>query len=122
MCSAFALTNHGSQHSCLHVTCSFVDNTQHPTTPVRWTPPAWTCSLCLGEAKNPGPPHSEALVTPARGPRRYLLHSDLQPDDVLRPGALLRYTRPNEWQSHLVLDYQSASRMWQWRDLSGKPP
>eukprot|EP00971_Amphidinium_carterae_P083400 1650657-Amphidinium_carterae.1 len=63
-----------------------------------------------------------ALAGPAGSPRRYLLHSDIQPDDIIRPGALLHYHRPNGWQSHLLLTYQSASRMWQWRDLTGKPP
>eukprot|EP00971_Amphidinium_carterae_P222203 4410380-Amphidinium_carterae.1 len=40
----------------------------------------------------------------------------------MRPGALLHYHRLNGWQSHLLLIHHSASRMWQWHDLSGKPP
>eukprot|EP00971_Amphidinium_carterae_P029564 581705-Amphidinium_carterae.1 len=91
--------------------------------PVRpWTPPSWTIRQRLGEARHPGPPHAAALAGPASEPRRYLLHDDIQSDDIIRPGALLHYHRPSGWQSHLLLMYQSASRMWQWRDLSGKPP
>eukprot|EP00971_Amphidinium_carterae_P178467 3540456-Amphidinium_carterae.1 len=78
--------------------------------PVRWAPPVWTQSLRIGEAKNPGPPHPDALASPIGGPRRYILHTDLQPSDVLRPGALLGYTRPNGWSSHRILEHHSASR------------